>query len=56
MTSESKILSINAANFGGGLLPWQNAADSFSQSLIASQADLLAVQAVPNELFSYLGD
>lgn len=56
MTSEIKILSINAANFDGGLLPWQNAADSFSQSLIASQADLLAVQAVPNELFSYLSD
>lgn len=56
MTSEIKILSVNAVNFDGGLLPWQNTADSFSQSVIASQSDLIAVQSAPNELFSYLGD
>ena len=56
MTSEIRILSVNAFDFDGGLLPWQNAADSFSQSVKASKPDLVAVQGAPNELFSYLSD
>lgn len=56
MTSEIRILSVNAFDYDGGLLPWQNAADSFSQSVKAAKPDLVAVQGAPNELFSYLSD
>lgn len=56
MLSKITVLSVNAAGYNNSSLPWQSTADSFAASALASSPDLIALQAAPNELVSYLGD